>query len=52
MKFTDLLWPAIGAGLVIAAAKMKGIPEIARAPMVVLGTLMVVKPVAFVQDKI
>lgn len=52
MKFTDLLWPAVGAGLVYAASTMESIPKLARAPLTVVGTLMALKPLAFVQSKI
>lgn len=52
MNLSTLLWPALGAGLIYAANSMKGVPDIARGPMTVVGTLMVLKPVPFVQDKI
>lgn len=52
MNFANLLWPAVGVGLIYASKKVSGIPDMARAPLAVVGTLMVVKPLAFVQEKI
>lgn len=52
MNFSNLLWPAVGAGLIYAAQKVSAVPTVARAPLTVIGTLMLVKPLAVVQDKI
>lgn len=52
MNFQNLLWPAFGAGLIFAAQKVSAIPPVARAPLTVIGTLMLVKPVVAIQSKI
>lgn len=52
MNLQNLLWPALGAGLIYASKKVSAVPDIARAPLAVIGTLMLVKPFAVVQDKI
>lgn len=52
MNLGNLLWPAIGAGLIYASKKVSSVPDMARAPLAVIGTLMVVKNIPFVQDKI
>lgn len=46
------LWAAAGAGLIFAAQKVTAIPAVARAPLTVIGTLMLIKPVAVIQTKI
>lgn len=52
MNLQNLLWPAFGAGLIFAAQKVSAVPAVARAPLTVIGTLMLVKPFAAVQEKI
>lgn len=52
MNFGNLLWPAVGVALIYASKKVSSVPDMARAPLAVVGTLMVVKNVPFVQDKI
>ena len=52
MNLSNLLWPAVGVGLIYASKKVSAIPDPVRAPLAVIGTLMAVKNIAFVQDKI
>lgn len=52
MNLQTLMWPAIGAGLIYAAQKVSAVPAVARAPLTVIGTLMLVKPVVAIQSKI
>lgn len=52
MNLQNLLWPALGAGLIYAAQKVSAVPAVARAPLTVIGTLMMVKPIASIQERI
>ena len=48
----SFLKPAIGAALIVAANKVKAVPEIARLPLAVIGTIMVAKALPVVGEQI
>lgn len=52
MEMKDVIKPLIGAALIYAANKVKGIPEIARLPLAVVGTVMLAKSIPVVRDQI
>jgi len=52
MNASNLLWPAMGIALVYASKKISGIPDAARGPLMVIGTLIAVKNVAVIQNRI
>jgi hypothetical protein len=51
MDYKKYMWAAVGVAMIYAAKKVSAIPDIARAPLTVLGTIMAIEPIDFFRDK-
>lgn len=52
MDLSKYLWPAIGAGMIYAADKVKAVPGIARVPMAAVGAVLVARALPVIGEKV
>jgi hypothetical protein len=52
MDIKQFLWPAIGAGMIYAADKVKAVPAVARVPLAAIGAILIAKAIPVINDRI